>query len=130
MGLDIVPISQEKDGYCGQACVAMITGLPLSIVVEQFGNRPGKGSTTYQIAMSLRWFGWDCEVVENSDLTNIPDLCILIVNCVGSRGLHAVVYHEGFIYDPGYKNGIVIAYSKEAMKFLKYKPKSFLKINL
>lgn len=126
---EIKVIDQLKDGLCGQACVAMITGLPLEIVIDQFGHAKKSGTHIREIAMHLRWFGWDSEVVGDKNVSVLPDFCILQFKVLGTNKRHVVVYKNGWIYDSGCPGGVVLPYSKETLKFLRYKPLSFLKIN-
>lgn len=93
-------VRQPYDKSCGQCCVAMITGLPLEFIVDQFkeicGHRgPQKsGTTPKEVASMLHWIGWESELYQKSTLWNrLQRLAIVhILN-------HWVVYFDGMIWD-------------------------------
>lgn len=69
----------QKEHNCGQHCVAMITGLPVSVISFELGNN--RGTHTHEIARMLWWFGIeaDRELTRFKKGMRLPDLCIIHV---------------------------------------------------
>lgn len=92
-------LKQEKSGYCGQTCVAMLAGISVDEVVKIMK------STKYQASISkvletLDYFGisHNKPVYTHCQKIQFPKCCI--INARGNKKNHLLVYFDGIFYDP------------------------------
>lgn len=76
---------------CGQHCVSMITGLPVSMI-SQFLKK-SKGTSSKDVAGALLWFGYYCDPLMNKYKGKLPKLCIV------HYANHWCLHYDGMIYD-------------------------------
>lgn len=92
---------QSGDGLCGQACVAMITGLSIEDVVNAMNCREWQG-TMGKIISALRYYGITHSGVivytNCSGKVRLPKCCVMIEK-LGRFG-HYLVQYDGKFYDP------------------------------
>ena len=90
---------KQPTGYqCGQACVAMLAGVPVEDVVAVMQNDKGTGKK--DIARALDHYGIrQAKTMTKADnATVLPRACILKV--LLPRYGHWVLYYDGRYYDP------------------------------
>lgn len=89
--IDIV--TPEKGGLCGQACVAMLSGIAL----DQIINLMGKQSSMSKVLEALDYFGIahsDKMIYSIKQDSELPKCCI-----INTKG-HLMILFEGKYYDP------------------------------
>lgn len=91
-------VKQPNAYWCGQACVAMLAGVPVEEVVSVMGNDKGTGKK--DIARALDHYGIrQAKTMTKADnATVLPKACILKV-LMPTYG-HWVLYYGGKYYDP------------------------------
>jgi hypothetical protein len=96
-------VQQKSYTYCcGQACVAMVSGISLSESISAFGH---KNRTNYKsLINALLELGvyseteWtEIKPRESYELTRV---CIIRIVKARKRSGHFIVHHEGRFYDP------------------------------
>ncbi len=92
-------VRQPPDSYqCGQACVAMICGIPLDEAVMVV--RTSFKTRTKQIVAALRSMGIQCDKRLRRGTPLAHQTAILKVTHNTSKRSHWVVWHGGWCYDP------------------------------
>lgn len=91
-------VKQPNAYWCGQACVAMLAGVPVEEVVSVMGNDKGTGKK--DIARALDHYGIrQAKTMTKADnATVLPRACILKV--LMPKYGHWVLYYDGKYYDP------------------------------
>lgn len=91
-------VKQPNAYWCGQACVAMLAGVPVEEVVSVMGNDKGTGKK--DIARALDHYGIrQAKTMTKADnATVLPRTCILKV--LMPKYGHWVLYDDGKYYDP------------------------------
>ena len=114
-------IKQPKgSNLCGQACVAMITGISLEESIKLFGSKGKTG--TKQLYYALKERGITCsEKAVRIKNNNKPEFCIITIHYTGYKNKHFCVWNNNKYYDPA--RGI----RKKLDKF--ERETSFIKIN-
>ncbi len=88
--------------YCGQACIAMLTGVPFEEVIELM--REDEHEVTKKVLKKwLDYFGLSYNVKSDKYDPNVelPELCIIRMNLESGWG-HWGIYFRGKYYDPDY----------------------------
>lgn len=104
----MIHVPQPPNSYsCGQACIAMVTGLSFDEAWKLVGHLNATG--TQEIVQALRKAGIRCagrlHRVSRRWLL-LPQHAIVAVRRRGYKtSTHWVVYWEGKVYDPGDKLG-------------------------
>ncbi|WP_050635966.1 DUF1905 domain-containing protein [Candidatus Stoquefichus sp. SB1] len=95
----IESVSYPKDGYCGQICIAMLTGLSVDEVINIMQTKAWQCSFT-KLIETLDYFG----IQHNKKITytkgkefTLPECCI--VNIKDENTSHFVLYYKGKYYD-------------------------------
>ena len=86
-------ITQPKDGLCGQACIAMLSGVPLNEIINIMGSQ----CSLSKVIETLDYFGIahsDKMVYKLQKDNKLPKCCIINV-----KG-HLMIFHDGKYYDP------------------------------
>ena len=96
--MEIQYIKQPTGYQCGQACVAMLAGVPVEDVVAVMQNDKGTGKK--DIARALDHYGIrQAKTMTKADnATALPRACILKV--LLPRYGHWILYYDGQYYDP------------------------------
>ena len=95
-------VSQKTNTLiCGHCCVAMISGYPLSDVIDFIGH--DRGTSTKELTRVLRKIGFSCSrrAKRIGKYSILPDLCILISRSANNNkgNWHWILYNKGKIYD-------------------------------
>ena len=92
-------VRQSEAGCCGQACLAMLTGLPIEEIIKITASKKWQMSFG-KVLESLDYFGYSYEkpVYTRGKPVEFPDCCI--VNSKGSTKNHLSIYFKGNLYDP------------------------------
>lgn len=110
----------DNSNLCGQACVAMITGISLGESIKLFGSKGKTG--TKQLYYALKERGITCsEKAVRIKNNNKPEFCIITIHYTGYKNKHFCVWNNNKYYDPA--RGI----RKKLDKF--ERETSFIKIN-
>lgn len=95
----IQSISYSKDGYCGQLCLAMLTGLSIDEIISITHMKAWQCSMS-KLIEALDYFG----IAHEKKMTytkgkefNLPKCCIVNVRCEPLN--HLVLYYDGTYYD-------------------------------
>lgn len=107
----IVFVKQPEAGYCGQACLAMLSGLPIETIIKITASKKGQLSLSKMIE-SLDYFGFSYEkqIYTHGQQINFPNCCI--INMKGSTNNHLTVFYQGILYDPTSEDLKTIDYSQ------------------
>ncbi len=92
-------ITQPTLSTCGQASVAMITGVDVNSVIQTIGS--DKGTTAAQLIEALRCFnpGSTPKIVQLKGRNPRADSIVYLLD-TSSGGGHWTVFHDGKYYDP------------------------------
>lgn len=93
-------IQPEGSNLCGQACVAMLTGIPLEKSIETFGRR---GATTRgEVVAALKGLGVSCgDRLISAKTHPLPPVCIAKLRFDWDKNhTHWTVYNRGIFFDP------------------------------
>ena len=86
---------------CGQACVAMVAGVPLKKGIKAVGHE--YATTLYAIRNGLKKFGFEpaekCAAFGRR-LDKLPETCLLKLTWPKKNLGHWVAYHQEQVYDP------------------------------
>lgn len=92
----------KNEGYCGQACIAMIADISLEVAKKVTRPR-GRGTTTAELVKALRRLGFSCPDkmtrLSRKDW-NIEGLAIVRMNHRRSGRWHWLVVDDGKLLDP------------------------------
>lgn len=96
--MDIKYIREPDDLQCGQAVLAMLTGIDVKIIADLLDNH--RETTLKEMKQTLREHGFtvDDKRVQVYDKTQLPDICMLSLET--PRCWHWSLYCEGVFYDP------------------------------
>lgn len=96
----IQSVTYSKVGYCGQTCIAMLTGLSVNEVVDVMQTKAWQCSFA-KLLETLDYFG----ILYDDKITYIkgkefilPECCI--VNVKDGQISHFILYYKGKYYDP------------------------------
>ena len=91
-------IHEPTDLQCGQAVLAMITGIPVDQVVEELHN--DRETILKEMKTYLRKHGFSVsnDRIRATDKEDLPPLCML--SCETPRCWHWLMYCDGVFYDP------------------------------
>lgn len=95
----IQSVSYPKDGYCGQICIAMLTGLSVDEIADIMHAKAWQCSFS-KILEALDYFGisHDDKIVYTRGKEFIlPECCI--INVKNDQKGHLVLYYKGKYYD-------------------------------
>ena len=106
-------IHEPTDLQCGQAVLAMITGLPVQQVVEELSN--DRETTLKEMKGFLREHGvWvSDERIQITSKDQLPSFCVL--SCETPRCWHWSLYWDGVFYDP--EHGVLDDFPESARKY-------------
>lgn len=93
-------IIQPEDGLCGQACVAMLTGLTIADVMSIMDCREWQ-ATMGQVISALNYYGIghsDVIIYTEGREGALPDCCIMMEKM--GRFCHYLIHYDGKYYDP------------------------------
>ncbi|MEN1760396.1 DUF1905 domain-containing protein [Anoxynatronum sibiricum] len=103
-------LKQPSDGYCGQACLAMLAGVSVDEVVRIMKSRKWQASIS-KVLETLDYFGFSYRkpVYTQGKKVQFPKCCIINVRSCPKN--HLLVYFNGTFYDPTF--GIANDYQYE-----------------
>ena len=106
-------IHEPTDLQCGQAVLAMITGLPVQQVVEELSN--DRETTLKEMKGFLREHGvWvSDERIQITSKDQLPSFCVL--SCETPRCWHWSLFWDGVFYDP--EHGVLDDFPESARKY-------------
>ena len=109
----IVYVREPTDLQCGQAVLAMVTGLAPEQVTEELGNE--RETNLKEMKSCLRRHGlWvSDERVEVRDRSDLPALCMLSLET--PRCWHWSLFSNGIFYDP--EHGVMDDFPECARKY-------------
>ena len=109
----IVYIHEPTDLQCGQAVLAMLTGLTAEQVTQELGNE--RETTLKEMKTFLRAHGaWVSDRrVQVSDKTELPELCLLSLET--PRCWHWSLFSDGVFYDP--EHGVMEDFPESARRY-------------
>lgn len=89
----------NRSKTCGQHCVAMLAGIPVAKVIEQFGR---KGTTASKVLEIAKAFGLEPETAlwQLPRDSNIPRTGILKLRKARRKRFHWACVIDGVIHDP------------------------------
>ncbi len=106
-------ITYPKAGYCGQLCVAMLTGLSVDDIAEIMQAKAWQCSFS-KLLETLDYFGISYEekvIYTRGKAVELPKCCI--VNIKDEKLNHFALYYQGEYYDDGnYDSNDIISYLK------------------
>ena len=91
---------EPTDLQCGQAVLAMLSGLPIEKVIEITGT--DRETTLKDMFSALDFYGieYNRERKEAKEKADLPDICILSLET--PKCWHWSLYFKGTFYDPEY----------------------------
>lgn len=92
-------VTYPKPGYCGQCCIAMLTGLPVEEVIAFMQAKAWQCSFS-KVIEALNYFGIAHEdklTYTNKTAFVLPKCCIVTVR--GKERNHFALYYKGTFYD-------------------------------
>lgn len=95
----IKSVTYPKSGYCGQICIAMLTGLSVEEVIDIMQSKAWQCSFS-KLLETLDYFGIshdDKVIYTRGREFSLPDCCI--VNVRADEISHFVLYYKGNFYD-------------------------------
>lgn len=95
-------VLQPDDGLCGQACIAMLTGLPLEEIVTIMKAKKWQVSLSKMIE-TLDYFDLkhaDKMSYKREHFSQLPNLCLLNVKTNHTPKSHLLLYFNKNFYDP------------------------------
>ena len=95
---EIQYIKQPTGYQCGQACVAMLAGVPVEEVVAVMQNDKGTGKKDIERALNHYGIKQAKTMTKADNASVLPRGCILKVLLPGYG--HWVLYYDGKYYDP------------------------------
>jgi hypothetical protein len=105
-------VKQPADGYCGQACLAMLAGLSVEEVTRIMKCTQWQASIG-KVLETLDYFGFSYKkpVYSHGVKADFPKCCIINVKLVPKN--HLLVYYDGVFYDPTF--GVTPEYHYETI---------------
>ena len=106
-------INYPQAGYCGQQCIAMLTGLSIDEILEIMQAKAWQCSFSKRVE-TLDYFGisYDKKVIYTRGKAMEPPKCC-IVNIKDKKLNHFALYYQGEYYDNGdYDSKDIISYLK------------------
>ncbi len=91
-------IHEPDDLQCGQAVLAMVTGIPVSEVSEMLDNRRETTLKEMKCFLSQNGYKVSDERIQVKNKNELPRLCILSLET--PRCWHWSLYCDGVFYDP------------------------------
>lgn len=105
---------QEKDGLCGQACIAMLAGVSIEDVMQEMGYREWQ-ATMGRMLSALKHYGINhadaIQFTQGRQVT-LPKCCIIMEKM--GRYCHYLIYFDGNYYDSTL--GIMQEYDQSEMQ--------------
>ena len=95
---EIQYIRQPTGDQCGQACVAMLAGVPVEEVVAVMQNDRGTGKKDIERALNHYGIKQARTMTKADNAAVLPRVCMLKV--LLPRYGHWVLYYDGKYYDP------------------------------
>ena len=94
-------VVQPTPTSCGQACLAMITGVDVESVIAEVPDR-ARGTYVHELGAYLRANGWKANWLLQRLARGraLPQLAILRMKWKGERLGHWLVWADGQVYDP------------------------------
>lgn len=113
-------LRQPHNGYCGQACLAMLAGISVDEVIKIMKCTKWQASIS-KVLETLDYFGFSYQkpVYTHGKMVKFPKCCI--INVRGFEKNHLLVYFDSVYYDP--TSGVTDDYKYENII-------SFIEINL
>lgn len=118
--MDIGYVHEPTDLQCGQAVLAMVTGIDVSEVARLLSN--DRETTLREMKEFLRSHGFSVSDrrVQITDKSQLPQLCMLSLET--PRCWHWSLYCEGVFYDP--EHGVMSDFPTAKRKYyFEIKPK-------
>ncbi len=91
-------IREPTDLQCGQAVLAMVTGLPVAQVVAELSNERETNLKEMKSFLHHHAFWVSDQRVQVTGREELPDLCLLSLET--PRCWHWSLYCDGLFYDP------------------------------
>lgn len=91
-------VRQPTEYLCGQACVAMIAGVPVEEVIRVMNHDQGTGKKDIERALDHFGIRQAKTMTRADNSTPLPPVCILKV--LLPRYSHWILYYHGKYYDP------------------------------
>ncbi len=98
MGIEIIYVHEPTDLQCGQAVLAMLTGLPVGQIAEELNNDRETTLKEMKDFLSAHSFYISNERRQAEDKSELPPLCLLSLET--PRCWHWSIYCGGVFYDP------------------------------
>lgn len=105
-------VLQPEDGLCGQACIAMLTGLPLEEIITIMKAKKWQVSLSKMVE-TLDYFGLkhaEKMSYKKEHFAQLPNLCLLNVKTNHTSKSHLLLYFDKLFYDPA--TGILTDYDR------------------
>ena len=96
--IDINYIHEPTDLQCGQAVLAMVTGLTAEQVAEELHNDRETNLREMKSFLRSRGFTVSDDRIQVTDKEDLPPLCML--SCETPRCWHWLLFCDGVFYDP------------------------------
>ena len=106
-------IHEPTDLQCGQAVLAMITGLSPKQVCDELNNDRETNLKEMRSFLSRHGFFMANERIQVYSREELPSYCIL--SCETPRCWHWLLYCNGIFYDP--EHGILTDFPESARKY-------------
>lgn len=106
-------VLQPDEGLCGQACLAMLSGLPLEEIMTIMQAKKWQASLS-KVIETLDYFRLkhaDKMIYQKDKFSHLPNLCLLNVKADDDQLSHLLIYFNGKYYDP--TSGIRASYDPE-----------------
>lgn len=100
-GLKMIHIQQSTPTSCAQAVAAMLTGLPITQVLEELPHTKRVGTKHKNLIAYLKSRGIKCGARFNSAIHGLPSTCIVRVTWPGKpKRAHLLLKSNNTWYDP------------------------------
>lgn len=92
-------LKQPQSGYCGQTCLAMLSGISIDEVIKIIKSKKWEASIA-KVLETLDYFGFSYSkaIYTHGQKSKLPKCCI--INAKGNKKSHLLVYFDGIFYDP------------------------------
>lgn len=111
--MDIVYIHEPTDLQCGQAVLAMVTGIGVEEVCRRLGNDRETDLREMKSFFRENGIAISDRRVQVSDKAELPELCLLSLET--PRCWHWSLYHRGVFYDP--EHGVMDDFPVSARRY-------------
>jgi len=111
--MDIVYIHEPTDLQCGQAVLAMVTGIDVEEVCRRLGNDRETDLREMKSFFRENGVSISDRRVQVSDKAELPELCLLSLET--PRCWHWSLYHSGVFYDP--EHGVMDDFPVSARRY-------------